>query len=218
MTEPIILLTDADVVVCVKPSGTDSQSSTGLIAYLSAQTGGEVYPVHRLDRGTSGIMVYARTQKSAAALSEVFASGKTGKTYLAVTCGVPSEPSGTYTDLLYHDQRKNKSYVVDRKRAGVRSASLSYETLAVKDGLALVRIKLHTGRTHQVRVQFASRGTPLLGDVRYGGEKHQGIEKGCFALSSVSLSFPHPRSGETMEFSFTPAGGAWDIFAQNEVK
>ncbi len=216
MREAKILHEDADIIVCVKPSGVDSQLSAGqnLPAILSERTGCEIYPVHRLDRGTEGVMVYAKTSRAAKSLSEAFASGTADKTYLAVLCGSPSERLGNYEDLLYHDQRKNKSYVVARKRAGVKRASLSYETLAQSGAYTLVRVKLHTGRTHQVRVQFASRKTPLLGDVRYGGQAHPAIAKGAFALAAVSLSFTHPASGERMEFSFSPVGEAWDIFAQ----
>lgn len=215
MTAPHILFEDGHVIVAVKPSGVESQTSAdgmNMIALLSAHAGAQIYPVHRLDRGTEGITVYAKTKLAAAALSEAFASAKTDKTYLAILCGTPSESEGTYEDLLYHDQKRNKSYVVDRKRAGVKRASLSYVTEDARDGLSLVSVKLHTGRTHQVRVQFASRKTPLLGDVRYGGARHEGIAKGAFALASVSLSFPHPATGETMTFTHTPSGGAWDIF------
>ncbi len=220
MTALTILYEDSDIIVAVKPSGIDSQSSSGenMVSLLSSLTGGEIFPVHRLDRGTSGIMLYAKTAHAAARLSEAFASGATDKTYSAVLCGTPKEPSGIYEDLLYHDQRKNKSYVVDRKRAGVKRASLTYETVAVSGAYTLVKVKLHTGRTHQVRVQFASRKTPLLGDARYGGTAHSEIAKGAFALASVSLSFPHPISGKKMAFSYAPVGSVWEMFDQKSSK
>ena len=195
MTAPQILFEDGHVIVAVKPSGIESQTGAdgiNMIAILSSHMGVQIYPVHRLDRGTEGVTVYAKTKYAAAALSDAFASGTTDKTYLAILGGTPSEHEGTYEDLLYHDRTKNKSYVVDRKRAGVKRASLSYVTEGVRDGLSLVSVKLHTGRTHQVRVQFASRKTPLLGDVRYGGKPHPSFAKGAFALAAVSLSFPHP--------------------------
>lgn len=215
MTSPHILYEDGHVIVAVKPAGIESQSSkdgSDMIAILSAHTGTQIYPVHRLDRGTEGITVYAKTQSAAASLSDAFASGATDKTYLAVLCGVPSEAEGTYEDLLYHDKTKNKSYVVDRKRAGVKRASLSYKTITSEDGLTLVRVKLHTGRTHQIRVQFASRKTPLLGDTRYGGTPHPSVAKGAFALAAVSLSFPHPSKKEKMTFSIIPSGEVWKSF------
>lgn len=218
MTTPAILFEDASVIVTVKPRGLDSQTTAGgadMVSALAAHTGGEIYPVHRLDRGTVGVMVYAKTKAAAAALSDAFANSKADKRYLAVTVGVPEESEGTYTDLLYHDARKNKSYVTSRKRSGVREASLSYSVVdtATEGGytLALVGIKLHTGRTHQIRVQFASRKTPLLGDARYGGIKLPGCGSDP-ALACVSLSFPHPDNGEYVTFSFKPSGGVWDLF------
>ncbi len=218
MTAPVILCEDRSVIVTVKPRGLDSQSTTGgadMVSALAEHTGGKIYPVHRLDRGTVGVMVYAKTKAAAAALSDAFANGSTDKRYLAVTVGVPAEAEGTYTDLLYHDAKKNKSYVTSRKRSGVREASLSYRVIdTARSGehtLALVAIKLHTGRTHQIRVQFASRKTPLLGDARYGGVKLSGFA-GEPALACVSLSFPHPDTAESMTFTFVPSGGAWELF------
>ncbi len=211
------LYEDGDIIVIIKPAGVESQASkdgNDVLSIIKNASGAEFYPVHRLDRGTEGVMVYAKTQLAAASLSQSFASGETDKTYLAVLCGVPSEPSGELEDLLYHDRAKNKSYVVARKRAGVKRASLSYQVMDVQSSHALVRIKLHTGRTHQIRVQFASRKLPLLGDVRYGGEQSGCIPKGCFALAAVSLSFPHPSTGRRESFSFQPSGGVWDVFSQ----
>lgn len=211
-----ILFEDSDIIVAIKPSGVESQISAdgnNMLSLLSEHTDVELYPVHRLDRGTEGIMVYAKTNAAAASLSEAFASGQTDKTYLAVLCGVPSERSGELEDLLYHDRIKNKSYVVSRKRAGVKRASLSYQVMDVQSSHALVSVKLRTGRTHQIRVQFASRKLPLLGDVRYGGEQSGCIPKGCFALAAVSLSFPHPSTGKRESFSFHPSGEVWDVFS-----
>lgn len=219
MNDVRILFEDSDVIVVVKPAGIESQASADgndMLSLLSAHTGAEVYPVHRLDRGTEGILVYAKTKAAAASLSEAFASGQTDKTYLAVLCGVPSELCGELEDLLYHDRIKNKSYTVKRKRAGVKRASLSYSVENVKNDRALVRVKLHTGRTHQIRVQFASRKLPLLGDTRYGGDVCAEIPKGCFALASVSLSFPHPSTGERESFAFCPFGGIWDEFLSDK--
>lgn len=220
MTDIRILHEDADIIVAVKPHGIESQASADgndMIARLSAHTGGEIYPVHRLDRGTEGITVYAKTKPAAAFLSDAFASGATEKTYLAVLCGIPDERDGTYEDLLYHDRTKNKSYVVSRKRTGVKRAALSYSVLDIQNfnqsPHALVRVKLYTGRTHQIRVQFASRKTPLLGDVRYGGKPHPSVEKGAFALAAVYLSFPHPATKEKMTFSVIPSGEVWRNFS-----
>ena len=154
-----------------------------MIDLLSAQLGGEIYPVHRLDRQVGGVMVYAKTQRAAAELSRAIQQGTMIKEYLAVVRGGPEEDAGEMQDLLLHDARKNKSYVVSRMRAGVKKARLSYRVLVRKEDRTLVQVRLFTGRTHQIRVQFASRQLPLLGDGRYGGGS------GELALWSVRLTF-----------------------------
>ena len=188
------------LVVCVKPQGLPSQDEPGgrsLPALLRAELGGEIYPVHRLDRAAGGVMVFARTREAAAFLSEAIRAGRMEKTYLAVLKGCPQQPSGRLEDLLYHDPRRNKTYVVQRLRRGVRTAALEYETLAETADAALVRIRLLTGRTHQIRVQFASRGMPLLGDRTYGGGK------GRLALWCRSLTIPLP-DGSRRTFTREP--------------
>ena len=168
-----ILLDDREMLVCVKPAGILSQSGKAgektMVSLLEKQTGGTVYPVHRLDREAGGVMVYTKTPEAAAALSREIQAGRMEKEYLAVLKGVPETPEGLLRDLLFHDRNRNKTYVVTRSRKGVREARLLYRTLEAKDGLTLVQVRLLTGRTHQIRVQFSSRGTPLLGDGRYGG-------------------------------------------------
>ena len=203
-----ILYRDKAVAVCIKPAGTDAQR--GMPALLQAQCGGAFYCVHRLDRDVGGVMVYAASPAAAASLSRSVADGQLEKDYLAVCAGHPDPASGTLRDLLFHDTAKNKTYVVKRQRKGVKEALLQYKTLEVSDGVSLVRVRLLTGRTHQIRVQFASRGMPLLGDVKYGSrERVRGI-----ALWSASLSFPHPLSGERLRFSAPPPITApWDRFS-----
>lgn len=217
-----ILYEDASVIIALKPAGVDSQTSSGknMVDILSEVTGSVIYPVHRLDRDTVGVMVYAKTSAAAATLSSAFSEGTVEKTYLAVTLGVPTEKEGTYRDLLYHDAKRNKSFVVDKKRNGVREAILLYSVVSVipemsvspseNAALALVKIKLQTGRTHQIRVQFASRKTPLYGDARYGGKTPDSSKP---TLACVLLSFHHPETGEKMTFEFTPHGGIWDKFS-----
>ena len=138
------------------PSASPAEPSLGLH--------GEIYPVHRLDQAVGGVMVYARTKQAAAALSRAIQEGRMEKEYLAVLTKPMAEPHGTLRDLLYHDRVKNKTYVVKRKRNGVKEAVLDYETLASGAEGTLIRVHLHTGRTHQIRVQFAARGCPLAGD------------------------------------------------------
>lgn len=195
-----ILYKDDHLVLVEKPVGLSSQEVTGgdsLPRQLS-EAGIPVKPVHRLDRDTGGVMVYARTKECAAKLSAMVGEHDLFfKEYLAVVTGCPDQNEGIMEDLLYHDVRKNKSFVVKRERKGVRLARLSYEvlyTVTVDEGtFSLVRVRLHTGRTHQIRVQFASRGFPLAGDSRYGGYR------GCnMGLWSHSITFPHPITHETV--------------------
>lgn len=203
-----ILCQTEELVVCIKPAGVDAQSGGGrnMPALLRAELGGEIFPVHRLDRPAAGVMVFARTASAAAVLSNAIQQGQFQKTYLAVLSHPPAQAAGRLEDLLYHDVRRNKTYVVDRRRKGVRSAVLEYETVAQACGHALVRIRLLTGRTHQIRAQFASRGTPLLGDRPYGGPA------GPLALWSESLTFPVPGGGQTTFSQSPPAMPPWTEF------
>ncbi len=202
-----ILYKDNDITVCQKPVGVSSESE-GLVKLLSEQLGNGVYPVHRLDTGVGGVMVYALNKKAAALLSADIQRGALIKEYYAVVYGTPSEASGIYKDLLFHDRRRNKSFAVERMRSGVKEASLEYSVKGTQDGLSLVAIKLHTGRTHQIRVQFSSRKTPLYGDGKYGGRN----EKSGIALFSRRITLTHPTSGKLLCFEAMPKGTPWDIF------
>lgn len=163
-----IIYSDKNIAVCVKPIGVDSEHE--LPTLLSNTLGGEFFTVHRLDLNVGGVMVYARNKPAAAELSKAIQNGSFIKEYYAQVHGVPDK-SGIFEDLLFKDKYKNKVFVVDRERKGVKKASLEYVRLTDKDvSTALVRIKLHTGRSHQIRVQFASRGFPLLGDGKYGAK------------------------------------------------
>lgn len=210
MTSVEILYEDEHILVCVKPAGLVSEKggNNSLPDAVEAQlrAGGRevtLYPVHRLDREAGGVMVYAKSSESCGALSKLIQQGRFGKRYLAVVCGVPELNEGELCDLLYHDKNKNKTYVVKKERRGVRRASLDYRTLATvsREGsdVSLVDVRLHTGRTHQIRVQFASRRLPLFGDGRYGG-----IRGTDMALWSYSLEFEHPASGKPMTLKKVP--------------
>lgn len=159
-----ILYSDKSIAVCVKPVGLDSELDVP--AALKEQLGGEIFPVHRLDKNVGGIMVYARTKQAAAAFSRAVQEGTMVKEYVALVHGTPPE-SGDWEDLLWKDSRKNKVFVVKRQRGGVKKARLEYKRLSAGE-TSLVHVRLHTGRSHQIRVQFSSRGFPLVGDHKYG--------------------------------------------------
>ena len=155
-----ILYSDKHYTVIVKPVGMDSEHE------VPAALGGEVYPIHRLDKNVGGVMVYARTKYTAATLSKAVQEGTMVKEYVALVHGTPPE-SGDWEDWLFKDSRKNKVFVVKRQRAGVKKARLEFRRLTAGE-TSLVHVRLHTGRSHQIRVQFASRGFPLVGDHKYG--------------------------------------------------
>ena len=159
-----ILYNDRDLIVCIKPVGMDSEAEVPVA--LKLELGGEIFPIHRLDKNVGGVMVYARTKSAAAALSKAVQEGSMVKEYVALVHGTPPE-TGDWEDLLFKDSRKNKVFVVKKERKGVKYARLEYQILRA-DAQSLVHVRLHTGRSHQIRVQFASRGFPLVGDHKYG--------------------------------------------------
>ena len=189
-----ILFSDRDIVLCVKPVGLDSEIQ--MPAALKETLGGEIYPVHRLDKNVGGVMIFARTQAAAASLSKAIQEGKLIKEYVALVHGDPPE-SGDWEDLLWKDSRKNKVFVVKRMRGGVKKARLEFTRLTSGEE-SLVRIRLHTGRSHQIRVQFASRGYPLVGDHKYGARDNVPAPM----LFSCKLTFPH--KGKRLEFEKLP--------------
>lgn len=159
-----LLYKDKDIAVAVKPVGLDSEKQ--MPQALAACLGGSFYPVHRLDQNVGGVMVYARNPAAAAELSRQIQKGSFIKEYVALVHGTPPE-AGEWTDLLFKDSRKNKVFVVKKLRSGVKEARLSFSRLT-EGAQSLVRIRLYTGRSHQIRVQFSSRGFPLVGDHKYG--------------------------------------------------
>lgn len=204
-----ILYKDKDLVVCVKPVGLLSEEG-GMPDKLREEIGGEIYCVHRLDRAVGGLMVYARNKKAASALSALISGGGLEKKYIAVVPDKLEEENGRFEDLLFHDRQKNRSYVVKRERTGVKKAELTYEKLNRIGALALVRVHLLTGRSHQIRCQFASRSMPLAGDGRYGST----IRDTDIALFSHRLSFVHPFTGEKLDFTTYPEGKIWTELLQ----
>lgn len=202
--EAQILYKDSMCVVCVKPVGINSESTpdkNGMCDILAQQLGTEtVYPIHRLDVGVGGLMVYGINKKGAGLLSEDVAKGHFHKYYTASFYGKPEADEGVYEDLLFKDSSKNKSYVVKRERRGVKKAKLSYRVLSVneKNGktVSTAQIYLYTGRSHQIRVQFSHRGMPLVGDGKYGA----GDNEKLIALCCTKIVFNRPSDGKEMCF------------------
>lgn len=196
---------DRNLLVIDKPYGISSQKLPELI---KEEYGKEVFLVHRLDQVTSGLMVLAKNSRMAGLLSEKLGTVEFKKEYLCIVQG-ELNGDGVLEDYLYHDRNKNKTYVV-KKRPGAKLARLSYKSLSIKDNLSLIGITLETGRTHQIRVQFASIGHPLVGDGKYGSRVN-----GDVALCSYRLSFVHPISKEKLSFSTMPViKQKWKLFEE----
>lgn len=212
-----IIYQDRELAVVVKPSGVVSESP-GMPELLREQCGGSFFCVHRLDTGVGGVMVYARTRQSAAKLSSAVTQRAVEKDYLAVVQGRPEQDRGVLKDLLFHDKGKNKTFVVRRMRNGVKEAELTYRLLDSAQGkqgeISLLRVRLLTGRSHQIRVQLAFRGMPLLGDRKYGSKY-----KGCgIALWAEGLRFPHPHQNREMEFHHLPPEQfPWTAFSLHNI-
>ena len=210
-----IVYADERIVVAVKPAGVIATDTRGGMPERLRQALGTacVRTVHRLDAPVSGLMVCARSAYAAGELSRQIREGQFEKEYLAVVRGVPSPGEGELTDLLGRDREKRLTYVADGPGKGVQEARLGYRVLAVRDGLSLVRVRLYTGRTHQIRVQFASRRHPLWGDGKYGSRI-----KGNIALQSARLRFIHPDTGKEMDFRLPVPGTwpAWGIRQEND--
>lgn len=211
-----ILYKDDTLAVAVKPAGVLSQPDrTGedsMVTLLKAQLGREVFPVHRLDRAVGGLMIFAMTRQAAGKLSALVTSDAFEKEYTAVVHGAPAEEKGELLDWLFHDSRRNLTSVVPPSHKDAKEARLAYTLLAkdMEGEYSLVRIRLYTGRTHQIRVQFASRSMPIAGDGKYGARDRMGL-----ALWSSRLSFRHPVRKKTMTFEAMPDNtvSPWDRFS-----
>ncbi len=223
LEEPVILYEDNHVIVVLKPqmvaccpdeSGDDNlfDCVKRYIKNTYNKTGNVFLGlVHRLDRPTGGVMVYAKTSKAAARLTEQMKNGGFEKRYLCVLCGVPANKKATLENYLRKNSVNNTVYVCTQTEEGAKFASLDYEVKEERDGLSLAEVNLHTGRTHQIRVQMASINCPLYGDMRYGGDK---AVKGRLALWAYSLRFTHPTTGEKMRFEIEPPkdSDVWKLF------
>lgn len=208
-----ILYCDNEIVVCVKPQRVLSTDEPGgvpeLVRHELGDSRADVRTVHRLDRVVGGLMVLARSPEAASELSRQIRENIFEKEYLAVVHGTPEYDVGKLYDLLIRDKARKMTMVTTEEGKGVQPAVLKYRVLQKKQGLSIVRIRLETGRTHQIRVQFASRGMPLVGERKYST-----LEDDCeIALWSCKLGFRHPQSGERMEFQLDPpAVYPWNCF------
>lgn len=199
-----ILYIDQDIVVCIKPPRVLSTDEPGglpdLIREALEDKNADIRTVHRLDRVVSGVMVLARNAKAASELSRQIREDIFRKEYLAVVHGKPEAVSGTLVDLLYRDKARRMTMVADKPAKGVQEAILDYQTVASTESMSRVRLQLKTGRTHQIRVQFASRGMPLVGERKYCT-----LEDPCeIALWSCSIGFFHPGTGNWVTFEKNP--------------
>ena len=199
-----LVYADDDILVCLKPPRVLSTDEPGGVPDLARQALGnpeaDVRTVHRLDRVVSGLMVLARNAKAASELSRQIRDDEFEKEYLAVVHGCPDAEKGTLRDLLGRDKARKMTYVAAEPAKGVQEAVLDYSVLGSAQNMTRVRIRLHTGRTHQIRVQFASRALPLVGERKYS-ELNDPCE---IALWSYRLGFKHPKTGEKMEFIYEP--------------
>ena len=217
-----VLFEDKFLIIVEKPANVLSEpgeKGEDIVTMASAHVCKPCFLVHRLDRNTGGAMVLSKMQKATGKLSEAIQKREFEKEYIAVIKGVPEEAEGVFKDLLFKDSQKNKTFVVKRERKGVKEASLEYKVLSTVDHpehgkISLVLVKLHTGRTHQVRVQFASRKMPLLGDGKYGSRDNH-----CeTAHWSHRLAFKHPITEEAVEaVSIPPAEYPWNLFDINSL-
>ena len=216
----IIVVLKPQMIACCPDESGDDNLFDRVKRYIKETYSkpGNVYLglVHRLDRPTGGVMVFAKTSKAAARLSEQMKSGGFEKKYYAVLCGIPSKDRATLVNYLRKNSVNNMVYVCTESEEGAKFASLAYEIKDKKGGLCLAEITLHTGRTHQIRVQTASINCPVYGDMRYGGEK---AVKGRLALWAYSLRFTHPVTGEALRFIIEPPReeNPWKLFAFGQV-
>ncbi len=208
-----IVYADDSIVVCVKPAGAKSTDEPGgvpeLVRQELADPKAKIRTVHRLDQVVSGLMVVARSEEAASELSRQIRDRVFDKAYLAVVHGCPEQEQGQLRDLLVRDKARRMTLVAEQPDKGVQEAILDYRVLAKKRSMTRVHILLHTGRTHQIRVQFSSRGMPLVGERKYST-----LEDGCsIALWSHHLGFNHPVTGERMAFTLEPP----EVFPWTEV-
>lgn len=225
-----VVYEDNHIIVVVKPQNIPTQEDdskdkdmlTIVKEYIKAKENkpGNVFVglVHRLDRPTGGVMVFAKTSKAASRLSTQIADGTMGKRYLAVVLGKPRENRMKLINYLKKNPRTNTVQVVPELESGAKRAELEYNVIEAKEKVSLIEVNLFTGRSHQIRVQMKNIGCPVYGDVKYGGDK---LAKGHnLALWAYELKFQHPTTKDNMTFKVYPAEDIvpWKVFDLNIVK
>ena len=195
-----VIYEDKDIIVAYKPANmltqSDEDGNDGLVELLSKEYNQPIHLIHRLDYSVSGLLVFGRNTKAAAELSKIVGEHDFVKEYYALVHGIPQDSEGTLEDLLYKDNRLKKAFIVKKERKGVKKAKLDYKVKKTINDISLVHIHLYTGRFHQIRVQFASRKLPLVGDGKYGAKDNEKR----IALCAYHLAFKHPRTKEMMDF------------------
>lgn len=223
MENLVILYEDNHIIVVLKPQNVptcedesrDKDLLTMIKEYVKVtyHKPGNVYIglIHRLDRPTGGVMVFAKSSKAAARLSEKMKTGDFEKKYLTVLVQAPKEKKAVLTNYLKKNAVNNMVYISSQAVEGAKMAQLDYTVADEKEGLCLTEVRLHTGRSHQIRVQMSAIGCPVYGDMRYGGEK---AKKGKLALWAYYLAFTHPVTGERMVFKIQPPTDVvpWTLF------
>lgn len=204
-----ILYEDDDIIVCVKPAGVATQTrqpgradmESLLKNYRMAKNEPpEVWVVHRLDQPVSGVMIFAKGKKAASELGRQVQAKLADKFYYAKTDGVPPEKKGRLEDWLLRDGKGNVSSVVSRETAGAKRAALTYEVVEQDGAHAILRVRLETGRHHQIRVQLAHAGFPIVGDRKYNFKENLKPFHENLQLCSYRLGFRHPETRRKMEF------------------
>ncbi|WP_036613020.1 RluA family pseudouridine synthase [Oribacterium sp. P6A1] len=202
-------------IVILKSPGEDSEKDVpGLLAHETGKDASDYFCVHRLDKTASGLLVYGKNKAAAADLTKQIQDEAVRKTYLAIVAGKPETSEGSFKDLLYKDKMKQKAFPVKRMRKGVKEAELSYRVLETMEYeaslISLLEVRLHTGRFHQIRCQFASRKMPLLGDGKYGSR----IKTKSLCLFCNSISFYDSVSKSEVSFKASPEDEApWNLFS-----
>lgn len=208
-----ILFEDEHICICEKLPGMlseASQSNESLPNILKKQMNCDIFTLHRLDKPVGGAIMYAKTKQSASAFSKLISENAITKQYITVLDAIPDNDEAELTDFLFRDKQKNKTFVVKRMRKGVKEAKLTYKIISKSENHALTLVTLITGRTHQIRAQFASRKTPVAGDGKYGSRDNK-----CeTALWSHKLEFTHPLTGEKLSIISQPPYDSypWNLF------